>query len=281
MLPYFNNLFTSIRRSLMALICLCLLLPATAGTAFATTGESWQGKLAKGPASALAPNSPTRLTATLMMNRPQQVLLAWSYTNNPKAPATGFQVFRMHQGVGVANQYIPLGQTPVTIMTFLEVGLAPASQYFYRVYAVRGMGNNIQRSDFYAGVIISTAGSTYCYRSEANRPRTPLNPRATTIVTGANSASVTLTWANAGQPDLIMIYRRGRTPTWSNTSPLFGSTATYMFRIALPGTSATFTDSDFTGAGLKRNSYYEYEIWGYTMDGCFCRNPARAPITTR
>ncbi|MBT8477629.1 MAG: fibronectin type III domain-containing protein, partial [Gemmatimonadetes bacterium] len=157
------------------------------------------------------PTTPTDLTATATGT--DRIDLLWSAADDPESGIASYKVFR--DGMEVAT---------TTDTTYQDSGLAPATEYEYRVSATNGDGLQGGLSDPATATTLDGSG-----------PTAPSNVTAEAI----SQTQVNLTWTASEDPesgvDRYIIYRDGS---------MIGSV----------------TQTSFADSGLEQNTTYVYSI---------------------
>jgi len=148
-----------------------------------SAGKSAYSNIANAATQQVAPNAPSGLTATAVSTT--QIDLKW--TDNA-ANETGYQVERSQNGTTFAK----IADLAANITTYQSTGLAPATEYYYRVRAVNAVG-----------------ASAYSNTGSAKTQNIPI-PGAPTNFTAVPTAPdlIQLRWAKpAGNASEIVIER--------------------------------------------------------------------------
>jgi Beta-propeller repeat len=141
--------------------------------------------------------------------------------------------------------------------TFNETGLAPSTNYFYKIYSFNGSGSTINYRQTTPLQGNQTTNSAILATEPAAQP-------ITFISSSVTSSSATVTFANAGSagPGYIAIRKIGSAPT---TDPVDGNSYTAGASlgdgvVAYAGVNLTFNE-----AGLTAGTSYFYKI--YSVNG--------------
>jgi titin len=96
-----------------------------------SAGKSAYSNIANSTTQQVAPNAPSSLTATAVSI--SQINLKWSDNANNE---TGYQVERSQNG----TSFTKIADLATNVTTYQNTGLAPATEYYYRVRAVNAVG---------------------------------------------------------------------------------------------------------------------------------------------
>lgn len=181
-----------------------------------------------------APTKPTGLQATALSS--SRIDLTWSASNDPQSGVAGYRVYRDGALVGEA-----------TGTTYQDEGLAPGTEYEYRVSAVNGDGLESDPSD--------PARATTPRADDTTPPTTPEGLEATAL----SPRQVQLSWLPSSDPESGIaryeVYRDGVSVG--------------------PSTETTFTDGD-----LQPDTEYDYQVSAINGDGLESERSSNAEVRT-
>ena len=188
-----------------------------------------------------------------------------AFFTTPSTAPTGYLVVRT---VGSASSFIPANNTSYTLgqdtgdgivayigsaFLFNETGLAPDSQYFYKVFAFNQVGTSIS--------YMTTAPLQNNVRTPALEPTAQATNLQFVSVTDVG-LTVSFTEAEGSPTGYLVVRKTGSAPT---SAPVDGTTYT-----TTVGTDAVVYNgaaTSFPQTGLTQNTRYYYTIYAYNGSG--------------
>jgi predicted phage tail protein len=197
--------------------------------AFNANGNSLPSNSVQADVPNVIPADPTSLIVTTIAST--QVDMAWTDNANNE---NGFRIERSDNG----GPWTEVGQTTANVTTFSDIGLAPASNYSYRVYAFNGIGDSA-----------NPAGPIAVTTTTGTPPAAPSN-----LLSTPTQSSLTLSWTdNSDNEDGFRVQiATDKNFTQSVQTFNVGAGVTeFQFYPLAPNTKYYMRVSAFNGAGFS------------------------------
>jgi carboxypeptidase T len=180
--------------------------------------------------STTAPAAPGALTGTVVSG--SRIDLAWADQSGDEA---GFKIERC-AGVGCSG-FTQVAITGANVASYVDTGLAPATDYTYRVRAYNGAGD-----------------SAYAAPVGFTTPVAPVAPAApgTLTATAASRTQINLTWKDLSSNETGFTIER-----------CAGASCTRFAQVALVGPNVT----TYANTGLRTSTTFRYRVRAYNAVG--------------